>query len=88
MMSLEPGILDANVLIYAIASEAPQHLASRAPVQAVEGWMDLLRRLPVTGADIFDLQLVAVMLANNVNRIYTFNASDFEPFSELSVMQP
>jgi hypothetical protein len=50
--------------------------------------MDLLRRRPVTGADIFDLQLVAVMLANDVKRIYTFNAGDFEPFAELTVQQP
>jgi len=38
------------------------------PARAVEGWMDLLRRRPVTGADIFDLQLGAVMLANDVKR--------------------
>jgi predicted nucleic acid-binding protein len=145
-MSLEPGILDTNVLIYAVVSEAPQHMASRAlldavrndsdvtfyvtsqilcefysvltnprrmtvarssaevsasitsflaflqvlpiPARAVEGWMDLLQRRPVTGADIFDLQLVAVMLANDVKRIYTFNNSDFEPFPELIVLKP
>lgn len=145
-MSLEPGILDANVLIYAVASEAPQHAASRAvldavrgdpdvtfyvtsqilcefysvitnprrmttarsspealaaitgflaflqvlpiPARAVEGWIDLLRRRPVTGADIFDLQLVAVMLANDVKCIYTFNGGDFQTFSELTVKQP
>ncbi len=145
-MSLEPGILDANVLIYAVVSEAPQHTASRPlldavrndsdvtfyvtsqilcefysvltnprrmtvarssaealaaitgflaflqvlpiPARAVEGWMDLLRRRPVTGADIFDLQLAAVTLANDVKRIYTFNTSDFEPFPELTVQQP
>jgi hypothetical protein len=49
--------------------------------------MDLLRRRPVTGADIFDLQVVTVMLANDVKRIYTFNAADFEPFWELTVKQ-
>ncbi len=34
-MSLEPGILDANVLIYAVVPEAPQHPASRALLDAV-----------------------------------------------------
>lgn len=145
-MSLEPGILDANILIYAVASEAPQHVASRAlldaardnhggafyvtsqilcefysvvtnprrmtvarsssealvaiegflgflkvlpiPAGAVQNWLDLLRRRPVTGADIFDLQLVAVMLANNVKSIYTYNGSDFQPFPELVVREP
>jgi hypothetical protein len=58
------------------------------PASAVEGWLDLLRRRPVTGGDEFDLQLVATMLANDVPRIYTFNAKDVEPFPELAVVTP
>ena len=50
--------------------------------------MDGHAQAAVTGADIFDLQLVAVMLANDVKRIYTFNISDVEPYPELSVKQP
>ena len=144
-MSVEPGIVDANVLVYAMDADAPQHAASRAllqaardpsttlyvtsqvlcefysivtnarcvpkprspadaidaisdllaflhvlpiPARTVGGWLDLLRRRPVTGGDVFDLQLVATMLANDVPRIYTFNAQDFEPFSELAVVTP
>ena len=34
------------------------------PARTVEGWMDLLRRHPVTGGDVFDLQIVATMQAN------------------------
>ena len=144
-MSVEPGIVDANVLVYAMDADAPQHAASRAlleaardssttlnvtsqvlcefssivtnarrvpnprspadaigaisdllaflhvlpsPARAVEGWLDLLRRRPVIGGDVFDLQLVATMLTNDVQRIYTFNAKDFEPFPELAVVTP
>ena len=58
------------------------------PARAVEGWLDLLRRRPVTGGDVFDLQLVATMLANEVQRIYTFNTEDFEVFPELAVVKP
>jgi predicted nucleic acid-binding protein len=58
------------------------------PAQAVDGLLDLLRRHPVTGGDVFDLQIVATMHANNVQRIYTFNTADFEPFSELSIVTP
>jgi hypothetical protein len=36
------------------------------PARAVEGWLDLFRRRPVTGGDVFDLQLAATMLANGV----------------------
>jgi predicted nucleic acid-binding protein len=58
------------------------------PVHTVDGWMDLLHRHPVTGGDVFDLQFVATMQANGVQRIYTFNTRDFEVFSELSVVTP
>jgi predicted nucleic acid-binding protein len=145
-MSLEPGIVDANILVYAMAADALQYAASRAlldaarddpgttlyvtsqilcefysvvtnprrvtqarssadalnaissfltflrvlpiPARAVEGWIDLLRRRPVTGADVFDLQLAATMLANDVSRIYTFNGADFGAFPELAVITP
>jgi predicted nucleic acid-binding protein len=144
-MSVEPGIVDANVLVYAMDADASQHAASRAlldagrdsstslyvtsqilcefysivtnarrvpkprspedalsaiaallvflhvlpiPARTVEGWMDLLRRRPVIGGDVFDLQIVATMQANGIQRIYTFNTGDFEPFSELAVATP
>jgi hypothetical protein len=38
------------------------------PADAVELWLDLLRRCPVKGAKIFDLQIVASMLANGVRK--------------------
>jgi predicted nucleic acid-binding protein len=50
--------------------------------------MALLQRHPVTGGDVFDLQLVATMQANDVQRIYTFNTGDFEVFPELAVIAP
>lgn len=144
-MSVEPSIIDANVLVYAIDADAPQYVASRAlldaaratpgtfcvtsqllcefysivtnrrrvskprssaeaaeaiasmldflrvlpvPASAVEGWLELLRRHPVTGGDVFDLQIVAAMLANDVKTIYTFNGGDFTAFSELAVHEP
>ena len=144
-MPVEPGIVDANVLVYALDADAPLHAAARAlletgrngsttlyvtsqilcefysivtnarrvpkprssadalsaiagllgflhvlpvPVHTVDGWLDLLHRHPVTGGDVFDLQIVATMLANGVQRIYTFNMGDFEVFSELSVLTP
>jgi predicted nucleic acid-binding protein len=144
-MPVEPGIIDANVLVYAMDADAPQHRASRAlleaardgsatlhvtlqilcefystvtnarrvpkprspddalaalsgllvflhvlpvPVHTVEGLLGLLRRHPVTGGDVFDLQIVATMKANGIQRIYTFNTEDFNVFSELEVLTP
>jgi predicted nucleic acid-binding protein len=148
MTSVEPGIVDANVLVYAVDADAPQHGSSRAlldaardgistslyvtsqilcefysvvtnpkrvavarsptealralsaflalpglhvlptPARAVTGWMELVQRHPVTGGDVFDLQLVATMQANNIQRIYTFNSNDFAVFPELAVLIP
>jgi predicted nucleic acid-binding protein len=59
-----------------------------APIRAVQEWMDLLRRHPVRGSDIFDLQIVATMKANGVGTIYTFNRGDFEVFPEILVVSP
>lgn len=59
-----------------------------APARAVAGWMQLLQRHPVTGEDVFDLQIVATMQANGIQRIYTFNTDDFEVFPELAVLTP
>ena len=136
-MSVDPGVLDANVLAYAVDVDAPQHAASRAlleaasdasvtlyvtsqilcelysvitnprrvvlvssptealgiisamlalpglevlptPARVVAGWMQLLQRHPVTSANVFDLQIVATMQANGINRIYAFNSDDFK----------
>ena len=58
------------------------------PIHTVEELLRLLRRRPVTGGDIFDLQIVATMRVNGIQRIYTFNTDDFTVFSELQVLTP
>lgn len=58
------------------------------PPDAVQRLADLLRRRPVTGHKVYDLQLIASMLGNGVRRIYTHNTSDFTPFAELEVLTP
>jgi predicted nucleic acid-binding protein len=144
-MSVEPGIVDTNVLVYALDADAPQHTAARAfletgrdapailfvtlqilcefyslvtnprrvpkprtaadalaaisgllgflqvlpvPAHTVDGLLDLLRRHPVTGGDVFDLQIIATMQANDIGRIYTFNVTDFAAFPGLSIVAP
>lgn len=59
-----------------------------APAHTVDGLLDLLRRHPMTGGDVFDVHIAATMLANGVQRIYTYNAADFAAFSELSIVAP
>ena len=146
-MPIEPGVVDANVLVYALNGDNPQHAASLALVSAAKNpavtlyvtsqilcefysiitnpkrvatpttpanavtiisallaWpglrvlpappsvvnrlLELLKRRPVKGGDIFDLQIIATMQANNIQRIYTFNVADFAVFPELTVAAP
>jgi len=144
-MPVEAGVVDANVLVYAMDADASQHIPSRTlleaarngsatlyvtpqilcefysivtnarrvlkprssadalsaisglldflhvlpvPAHTAQGLMELLSRHPVTGGEIFDLQIVATMKAQGILRIYTFNADDFEVFSELEVIEP
>ncbi len=58
------------------------------PLDVVARWVELCRVHPVKGAEIYDLQIVAVMLANGIRRICTFDKTDFESFSEITVETP
>jgi predicted nucleic acid-binding protein len=48
----------------------------------------MLRFYPVRGGAVFDLQLVATLAANGVDRICTFHRADFERFPGLQIVTP
>ncbi len=50
-----------------------------------EYWRDLVLRFGVSGVQVHDARLVAVMLSNQVNTILTFNTSDFRRFADLGI---
>jgi predicted nucleic acid-binding protein len=79
--------LEALTIIAAILA-LPGIQVLPTPASVVAGWMQLLERRPVTGGDVFDLQIVATMQGSGIQRIYTFNQNDFEVFSELTVLVP
>jgi predicted nucleic acid-binding protein len=58
------------------------------PAGVVGAIIELLKRHPVPGGEIFDLQIVAIMKGNDIRRIYTFNSADFQVFPELIVIVP
>jgi hypothetical protein len=58
------------------------------PTTTVAALVGLLRRHLVLDAQIFDLQIVATMQVNNIQRIYTFNGKDFAEFTDLIVVAP
>lgn len=59
-----------------------------APADVLSRWLDLARKHPVSGARIFDLQLIAGMQANGVATVYTFDSAHFEPFDGIGVLTP
>jgi predicted nucleic acid-binding protein len=66
-----------------------EHLLKLYPgPDIIETMLDLLRRYEIKRQEIFDLQLVATMLSNNIKRIYTFNQEHFEKFTELEALEP
>jgi predicted nucleic acid-binding protein len=66
----------------------PNMLLLPTPPDLVTRWISLARRSPVPRGGVFDFQLVATMLGNNVKRIFTCNKRHFEKFPELEVLTP
>ncbi|MBC6479991.1 MAG: hypothetical protein GDA56_21620 [Hormoscilla sp. GM7CHS1pb] len=58
------------------------------PLDLFERWMNLLQERPVTNGVIFYLLHIAIMLAHQVTRIYTFNVNDFSWCSQIEVIDP
>lgn len=59
------------------------------PIDLVSRWIALVQQHPITGSRIFDVQIVATMLGNDVKRVYTYNTSDFQDFDdEIEVLIP
>jgi toxin-antitoxin system PIN domain toxin len=58
------------------------------PTTTVAALVGLLRQHLVLAAQTFDLQIVATMQVNNIQRIYTFNGKDFAEFTDLTVVAP
>ena len=55
------------------------------PFDVYDIWRDLVVRFKVSGVKVHDTRLVAVMLANNVQGILSFNARDFVRFASLGI---
>jgi toxin-antitoxin system PIN domain toxin len=77
------------------SAEMAKYLRARR-LRTIYPGPDLLQRVlalhaqhpHVARQDIFDLALVATMLANGMTRIYTYNQQHFAPFHELTVLTP
>jgi predicted nucleic acid-binding protein len=57
------------------------------PLDILDRMKSLLQKYPVKGNGIFDIQLVATMLGNGVNKLFTFNREHFERISEIKIVE-
>lgn len=51
-------------------------------------WERLVTTYKVKGVNVHDAKLVASMLANNLQKILTFNTDDFKRYKEITVVHP
>ena len=51
-------------------------------------WLALVKQLPIHGKRVHDARLVAVLQANRIGHLITFNGSDFNAFQTLSLVDP
>lgn len=58
------------------------------PADVAEQTLSLAEEHSIAGPAIFDVQIVATMLSNGVERIYTYDKTGFEPFDQVEVMRP
>lgn len=55
------------------------------PVETCDRWRELVVRFGVSGVKVHDARLVALMLANDIVRILTFNSADFRRYEVLGI---
>lgn len=72
-------IIDELLNRFPLLEESPQIFLN---------WLDLVTTDQVMGKRTHDVRLIAVMLANNITHILTFNPSDFAVNSMITVICP
>jgi predicted nucleic acid-binding protein len=55
------------------------------PGEVYDRWRELVVRFGVSGVKVHDARLVALMLANDVVRVLTFNTADFRRYEVLGI---
>jgi len=55
------------------------------PTDLYSRWRELIVRFEASGVQVHDAQLVAVMLANEIGHILTFNARDFRRYGQAGI---
>jgi predicted nucleic acid-binding protein len=58
------------------------------PADIVDRWVQLVRKRPVKGGEVFDVQAAAAMLAHGIGTIFTYNRNDFQGIPGIVAREP
>ena len=58
------------------------------PPEVTSRWLAMVRQTPITGANVFVVQLAATALVAGVSKVCTFNAVDFQRIDGIEVIAP
>src|SRR5207247_1554731 len=50
--------------------------------------LSLIRKYTITRQDVFDIVIVATMIANDIRKICSYDTAQFSRFSEIEVLRP
>lgn len=64
------------------------HRLAREPRSLLENWLEILWMYKVSGNSVWDARLAAVLRANGIEYILTFNTGDFQRYDFLQVIHP
>ena len=81
------GLTPSSASLKAREIEALFELLPETPAVYPQ-WCTLVDQYAVSGKQVHDTRLVAVMLVHGVTNILTLNGSDFRRFSEITVVEP
>ena len=51
-------------------------------------WRRLVQQHEVTGAQVHDANLVAIMIVRNIDRLLTFNPNHFRRYNSIAILEP
>ncbi|MBI4652318.1 PIN domain-containing protein [Candidatus Desantisbacteria bacterium] len=54
--------------------------------ESLKKTVELVEKYKIKKQEIFDIQIVATMLSNNITKIYTYNTEHFSKFKEIEVL--
>ncbi len=96
-------LIDTNIIVYAYNSNVKYHekaveiinfiissninIIYSTPNVLIKSF-ELVKKYKIKKQNIFDINLVALMISNKINTIITLNTKDFDKIEEITTLNP